>query len=83
MSLYRILFFLPIILANNKIYNSDSYCITFMTGGEISCESMCNYCFENLGTNNFYFTDWICQNQNGRCIGDPSPYEEYTCCTSD
>ena len=83
MNFLKLLLFLPAVLTNSKVYDSEGYCITFMTGGEISCESMCNYCFENLGTNNFYFTDWICQNQNGRCIGDPSPYEEYTCCTSD
>ena len=43
---------------------------------------MCDYCAENLGTNNFYFTDWICKNRNGICTGSPMSYEEYTCCTN-
>jgi len=82
-NLCKILFLLPLVFVKSNIQEFDSYCITFMSGGEISCESMCNYCYEYLGTNNFYFTDWICQNKNGKCSGDPSPYEEYTCCTSD
>ena len=42
---------------------------------------MCDYCAENLGTTDFYFTDWICTNKNGVCTGEPMPWETYTCCT--
>ena len=63
-----------------KLNNQD--CITFTIGEGTGCQFMCDYCAENLGTNNFYFTDWICKNRNGICTGSPMAYEEYTCCTN-
>jgi hypothetical protein len=44
--------------SNNYIENK---CITFTVGSGTGCEWMCNYCAENLGTNNYYFTDNVCK----------------------
>ncbi len=62
-----------------KLSNED--CITFTIGEDTGCQYMCDYCAENLGTTNFYFTDWICKNMNGMCTGEPTSWETYTCCT--
>ena len=61
----------------------ENYCLTFTIGEDTGCNWMCDYCAQNLGTNNFYFTDWICTNNNGMCTGNPSAWEEYTCCSLD
>ncbi len=72
-----------IVLFSSKKTLKDQDCITFTIGDGTGCQFMCDYCSENLGTNNFYFTDWICQNKNGVCTGEPMPWETYTCCSSD
>ena len=64
-----------------KVNGQD--CITFAIGDGTGCQFMCDYCSENLGTTKFYFTDWICQNKNGMCTGEPIPWETYTCCTDE
>lgn len=70
------------IFADKKKYKNQD-CITFTIGDNTGCQFMCDYCLENLGTTNFYFTDWICKNKNGMCTGDPMPWETYTCCTNE
>ena len=72
-----------IYMFSNKKKLSNEDCITFTIGESTSCQYMCDYCSENLGTTNFYFTDWICKNRNGMCSGDPMPWETYTCCTKE
>ena len=79
MNFFNIL--LSFISLTSKRKNSSGDCITFTIGEDTGCQFMCDYCSENLGTNKFYFTDWICKNKNGICYGNPKPYEEYTCCT--
>ena len=80
MNLFKLLFsIMP--LFSNKYKSGEEYCITFTIGEDTGCQYMCDYCAENLGTNDFYFTDWICKNKNGMCSGDPTPWETYTCCT--
>jgi hypothetical protein len=66
------------IIVANKLQN----CITFTVGQGTGCVWMCNYCAEQLGTNNYYFTDGVCQYQTGvGCVGSPSANYEYTCCS--
>jgi len=45
---------------------------------------MCNYCANQLGTGNYYFTDNVCtcmtsMYQSG-CVGNPIAGKSYTCC---
>ena len=82
MNLFNILFFKISLVEKKKNLKSED-CITFSIGEGTGCEFMSFYCAQNLGTNNIYFTDWICSEKNGRWIGDPMPYEEYTCCSKD
>ena len=79
MRLYSFLYSIISIFKNKK-YSND-HCITFSIGDGPGCQYMCDYCAENLGTIDFYFTDWICTNKNGVCTGEPMPWETYTCCT--
>ena len=58
-----------IVLFSSKKTLKDQDCITFTIGDGTGCQFMCDYCSENLGTNNFYFTDWICKNKNGLYLG--------------
>ena len=44
------------------------------------CAWMCNYCANQLGTNNYYFTDGVCTYQSGGCAGNPVAGKTYTCC---
>lgn len=66
------------IIVANKLQN----CITFTVGQGTGCDWMCNYCAEQLDTNNYYFTDGICHYQTGGCVGNPIANYEYTCCTN-
>ena len=81
MNLINLLNSFMIILTNKKKLNNQD-CITYTIGEGTGCQFMCDYCAENLGTNNFYFTDWVCENKNGMCSGEPLPWETYTCCTN-
>lgn len=81
MKLSNLFLSLMSIFTNKKHKTADEYCITFTIGEDTGCQFMCDYCAENLGTTDFYFTDWICKNKNGMCHGDPTPWETYTCCT--
>lgn len=57
-------------------------CVTFNVGPGTGCEWMCSYCANQLGTNNYYFTDGVCSYQEGGCVGSPVAGQEYTCCSS-
>jgi len=62
------------LLANN--------CIQFSVGSGTGCAWMCNYCANQLGTNNYYFTDSVCSYQEGQgCVGNPVTGKTYTCCS--
>lgn len=58
-------------------------CVTFTVTQGTGCEWMCSYCANQLGTNNYYFTDNVCTYQEGTgCVGNPYSGKQYTCCAS-
>lgn len=57
-------------------------CIHFSVGSGTSCQWMCEYCSNQLGTNNYYFTDGVCTYQTGWCQGNPLVGITYTCCAN-
>jgi hypothetical protein len=65
---------LPLLSANN--------CVSFTIGPDTGCSWMCNYCAQQLGTNNYYFEDGVCQYQTGGCVGNPQTGVKYTCCSA-
>jgi hypothetical protein len=56
-------------------------CITFTVGNGTGCDWMCNYCANQLGMNNYYFTDGVCKYEEGGCVGNPVSGNSYTCCS--
>ena len=61
---------------------TSNACIQFSVGPGTGCAWMCNYCATQLGTNNYYFTDNVCQYETGGCVGNPQPDVTYTCCAN-
>ena len=62
----------------------DNGCITFSVSQGTGCNWMCNYCSNQLGTNNYYFTDNVCTYESGvGCVGNPLAGRQYTCCTAE
>ena len=58
-------------------------CIQFSVSSGTGCAWMCNYCANQLGTNNYYFTDNVCSYQEGvGCVGNPLAGKSYTCCAN-
>ena len=57
-------------------------CITFSLSSGTGCDWMCNYCANQLGTNNYYFTTPVCTYQTGGCVGNPLAGVQYTCCAN-
>lgn len=57
-------------------------CIQFSVSSGTGCAWMCNYCSNQLGTNNYYFTDGVCTYQTGGCVGNPIAGKQYTCCSA-
>lgn len=55
-------------------------CISFTVGQGTGCSWMCEYCANQLGTNNYYFMDGVCTYQTGGCVGSPVAGKTYTCC---
>ena len=56
-------------------------CVSFTVTSGTGCAWMCNYCANQLGTNNYYFTDDVCTYQTGGCVGNPLAGKLYTCCS--
>ena len=57
-------------------------CITFSVSQGTGCAWMCEYCADQLGTNNYYFKDSVCSYQQGTgCVGNPLSGVSYTCCS--
>jgi len=84
----RFLGFLTIIMslikAQEICYLEDrpsNNCIQFSVSSGTGCDWMCNYCANQLGTNNYYFTDNVCTYQQGGCVGNPIAGKSYTCCS--
>lgn len=71
---------------NDSIHSAPSpsnQCIQFTIGSGTGCAWMCNYCANQLGTNNYYFTDGVCRYQSGEgCVGNPVAGKTYNCCSS-
>ena len=57
-------------------------CVSFQVGSGTGCDWMCNYCANQLGTNNYYFTTPVCTYQTGGCVGSPQAGVTYTCCAA-
>jgi hypothetical protein len=62
--------------------NATNGCVSFTVGSGTGCAWMCSYCAANLGTNNYYFVDGVCQYQPGGCVGNPVAGKQYTCCAA-
>ncbi len=56
-------------------------CIQFSVSSGTGCAWMCNYCANQLGTFNYYFTDSVCTYETGGCVGNPIAGKTYTCCS--
>jgi hypothetical protein len=61
---------------------SQNNCISFSVGAGTGCQWMCNYCANQLGTNNYYFTNDVCTYETGGCVGNPQAGVTYTCCSN-
>lgn len=57
-------------------------CVSFQVGSGTGCDWMCNYCANQLGTNNYYFTTPVCTYETGGCVGSPQAGVTYTCCAA-
>jgi len=57
-------------------------CVSFSVSAGTGCAWMCNYCSNQLGTYNYYFTDGVCTYQTGGCAGSPQAGVVYTCCSA-
>ena len=58
-------------------------CVSLSVSAGTGCSWMCNYCANQLGTNNYYFTNGVCTYQEGTgCVGNPQTGVMYTCCST-
>ena len=61
---------------------TSNSCVQFSVTSGTGCAWMCNYCASQLGTNNYYFTDGVCNYQQGQgCVGNPVAGKTYSCCS--
>ncbi len=67
--------------ATNTTRIVPNSCVSFTVTSGTGCAWMCNYCANQLGTNNYYFTDDVCTYQTGGCVGNPLSGKLYTCCS--
>jgi hypothetical protein len=74
-------FFLSALATNNTCVEPTNNCISFTVGSGTGCDWMCNYCSNQLGTNNYYFVDGVCTYQSGGCVGSPVSGKQYSCCS--
>jgi hypothetical protein len=79
---------ITLLLSYFAIGNSAEYCfyenncVSFSVSSGTGCAWMCNYCSNQLGTNNYYFTDGVCSYEEGQgCVGNPISGKSYTCCS--
>lgn len=77
--------FISAMAVNNTCSPTDvsvqNNCVTFTVGSGTGCVWMCNYCANQLGTNNYYFPDGVCSYQSGGCVGSPVSGNQYSCCS--
>jgi hypothetical protein len=80
------LLFLTVVYGSGNVCEekeSTPSCISFTVTQGTGCAWMCNYCANQLGTNNYYFTDNVCTYKEGvGCVGSPYAGVSYTCCSS-
>ena len=57
-------------------------CLSFSVSSGTGCAWMCDYCANNLGTTNYYFTDSVCTYGTSGCQGNPLAGKTYTCCSN-
>ena len=62
--------------------NDSNSCVTFSVAQGTGCAWMCNYCAQQLGTNNYYFTTPVCTYETGGCVGNPIAGNSYSCCSA-
>ena len=67
---------------SSRTSNSPNNCISFSVSPGTGCAWMCNYCANQLGTNNYYFTNNVCVYQPGGCEGNPISGVTYSCCSN-
>ena len=69
---------------NNLPHLTQNNCVSFTVGTGTGCSWMCNYCAQQLGTNNYYFEDGVCKYDpvQGGCVGTPQSSVQYTCCSA-
>jgi hypothetical protein len=60
---------------------TENKCIQFTVAAGTGCAWMCQYCANQLGTNNYYFADGVCTYESGGCVGNPQTSTLYTCCS--
>ena len=71
------------LVCTNSPLGASNGCVTFSVTQGTGCAWMCNYCANQLGTNNYYFTDGVCTYQSGvGCVGNPYAGVSYTCCSN-
>jgi hypothetical protein len=82
--LTSILLFLVAVNGNKEVCENtpSNNCITFTVSQGTGCAWMCNYCANQLGTNNYYFTSDVCTYESGGCVGNPQAGVTYTCCSN-
>lgn len=60
----------------------SNQCVQFSISSGTGCAWMCEYCANQLGTNNYFFTDNVCTYQEGTgCVGNPIAGKTYSCCS--
>jgi hypothetical protein len=67
--------------SQTALAQSSNNCVSFTVGSGTGCAWMCNYCADQLGTSNYYFTDGVCTYASGGCVGNPVSGKQYTCCS--
>jgi len=78
--------FLALTIVNANNFCEEDYtnkCISFSVSSGTGCAWMCSYCANQLGTNNYYFTDNVCTYEEGvGCVGNPIAGKTYSCCSN-
>jgi len=82
MSFLKKLFVLSAFVFANAANCDINGCVTFSVAAGTGCAWMCEYCANQLGTNNYYFTTPVCAYQTGGCMGNPIAGVSYTCCSA-
>jgi hypothetical protein len=72
----------PAVLTPLRASAVENGCVSFSVSAGTGCAWMCNYCSNQLGTDNYYFTDQVCTYQTGGCVGNPQAGVTYTCCSA-